>query len=77
MRNLKVTDGDLIVFGVPLDYDDPDGLELIITRLRSWIAGKGLKNTEILVIPSSKIEITVMSVNDVFEDEVLKGGNNG
>lgn len=77
INRLKITDGDLVMIHVPLEYPDAEGLDLIITAIKSWVNKHGLNNTVLLAVPCNEFKITVLSVNDVFENEVLKGDKNG
>jgi len=76
--NIKVTDGDLLHIHVEGNSDQitSSHLERIREKIVKWASKKGLENVEVLVSGGDhKIVITKYSVNDVFEDEVLKGNN--
>lgn len=72
MNKIKITDGDLVMVHVPLEYPDPDGLDLIINVIKKWITTHGMTNVTTIVVPSKEFKVTILSVNDVFYDEVLK-----
>lgn len=69
---LKVADGDLIIVNMEGDLSQAH-LERIREKLKKWVDARGLQGVEILV-SGGKVDmrITKLTVNDVFEDEVLK-----
>ena len=79
ISNLKITDGDLII----VNLESPDNISMAhIERVRDkidkWCKSRGLQNVEILIGGGKvSMSVTKLSVNDVFEDELLKGDNNG
>jgi len=52
-------------------------IENMRRKLEIWLKTKGLQNVEIMITSGVDINITKMTVNDVFEETVLKGDNNG
>lgn len=76
INKLKITDGDLVMIHVPLEYPDAEGLESILKAIQFWIKKHGMNNVTILAVPSNEFKVTALSVNDAFEDEVLKGEDN-
>lgn len=77
IQNLKVTDGDLLVIHLEGEHITQMHIEKIREKLIKWGTNKGFQNVEFLITGGThKINITKFTVNDVFEDEVLKGGKN-
>ncbi len=75
--NIKVTDGDLLFVHMEGDLSQAH-IERIREKLKKWIDAKGLQNVELMVSGGKlNMQIAKFSVNDVFEDELLKGENNG
>ena len=76
MKNLKVSDGDLIL--VTLHGADERQGRVFKEGLLKWINGRGLKDVTIslsLIRETNNVgmEIVILSVNDVFENKVLNG----
>lgn len=73
MDRLKISDGDLVIIA-HAKYESSTHRNLIDT-IRGWINERGL-NVKVVVgdvLPKdSKPEITILTVNDVFDNEVLK-----
>ena len=69
----KITDGDLILVQADEAMSEKNFAKLG-EIIGNWCRSKGLKNVSANLIPTkgSKIEVVVLSVNDVFEEEVLK-----
>lgn len=69
----KVTDGDFLIVSYPRDLpkESIDNLRDSITK---WIGLKDLKNVCAMLNASNSatIEFRVLSVNDAFEEQVLK-----
>ncbi len=77
IQNLKVTDGDMLILNF---HEDVSQLFInkVTDKLKAWLLSKGFQNVEIMVTSASGgFNITKVTVNDVFEQEVLKGANNG
>lgn len=68
---LKVTDGDLIIMSIT-DQFDAQLLTQVTDLLKKWVTARDLKNVTYMIVTSTVFSITVMSVNDVFEEQVLK-----
>ena len=72
---IKISDGDMMV--VTLGGDDINHQTMVQIRdnFKKWLVSRGLTNVELGVIRSHSnddgMTITVLSVNDVFEDTVL------
>jgi len=78
ISKLKITDGDLIVVNLEGDNVPQAHIERVREKLDKWCKGRGLQNVEILIGGGKiKLNIASLSVNDVFEDELLKGDVNG
>lgn len=77
ISNLKVTDGDLLIVNLEGDLSQLH-IERIREKLKKWVEARGLQNVEILVSGGKvNMQIAKFTVNDVFEDEILKGDENG
>ncbi len=75
--NLKVTDGDLLLVHMEGDLSQAH-IERVREKIRKWIDARGLQNVELIVSGGKlNMQIAKLTVNDVFEDEVLKGDENG
>ena len=72
MTKLKITDGDLII--VMLNSGSTaDFLNRVRDSFQTWLTEKELHNVKVMVASGGEqMNITVLTVNDVFEDEVLK-----
>lgn len=71
---LKISDGDLLFVSYPKDTSD-QGKKLLSKAINDWCKGKGLNNVDSYLVASaidSGISFSVLSVNDVFEETVLK-----
>jgi hypothetical protein len=70
----KISDGDMII--VPIKDDTPYSTSnMIRDYLTQWAKDRGLHDVRIMVangIMDPSQGITVLSVNDIFEDVVLK-----
>ena len=74
VSKIKVTDGDLLLVNIKGNGVSQDYMEKFRNRLEKWASKKGLSNVEVMVSGGDiNIDITQISVNDVFEEEVLKG----
>lgn len=70
---MKVTDGDLIVINLDGDNISTLHIERLREKVKKWVDARGLNNVEILISGGDvKMSIAKFTVNDVFEDEVLK-----
>lgn len=77
ITNLKITDGDLIIVNMEGDLSQAH-IERIREKLKKWVDARGLQNVEILISGGKvNMKIAKFTVNDVFEDELLKGDKNG
>ena len=73
MSTLKVTDGDILLIHMEGDLSQAH-IERVREKIKKWIDARGLNNVEIMVTGGKfNTQITKLTVNDVFEDEVLKG----
>lgn len=78
---MKITDGDFVV--ITHNYDTTySGRVEFEKQFRSWLATRGLNNVSVTFYMGQKehpqMSVFTMSVNDVFENEVLnKGKDNG
>lgn len=78
ISNLKITDGDLIVVNLEGDNVPQAHIERVREKLDKWCKTRGLQNVEILIGGGKiKLSVAILTVNDVFEDELLKGDING
>lgn len=69
---LKIADGDLIIVGA---IDQKSG-EKMGKAINEWLKHRGVNDVEILISfgqGNDPQKITVLSVNDVFQDMVLDG----
>lgn len=77
ITNLKITDGDLIIVNMEGDLSQAH-IERVREKIKKWVDARGLQNVEILVSGGKvNMRIAKFTVNDVFEDELLKGDKNG
>lgn len=73
----KITDGDMVMVNLK-GKPTQDYLNRVRDRLEKWAKAKGLSNVEFLMSGGDiNVQVNVLTVNDVFEDEVLKGDSNG
>lgn len=77
MSRLKITNGDLLFINVT--YGTSLSKEWLIEldgKIRKWLASKGLSDVQLEIYGGSgagfEITYQVLSVNDVFEDTVLR-----
>jgi hypothetical protein len=77
ISKLKITDGDLIVVNLEGENVPQSHIERVRDKLDKWCKQRGLENVEILIGGGKiKLSVAALSVNDVFEDELLKGETN-
>lgn len=77
ISTLKVTDGDLLLIHMEGDLSQAH-IERVREKIKKWVEAKGLSNVEIMVSGGKlNMQIAKLTVNDVFEDSVLKGEKNG
>jgi hypothetical protein len=77
MNKLKITDGDLVIITVTAEGGTKqDFLAGVEKDIRAWLAKRGLGNVFVRTYghtgPKLEIDIKVLSVNNVFEDTVLR-----
>ena len=78
ISNLKVSDGDLLMVHLEGGNVSSAYIESVRAKLFKWCQAKGLSNVEIMITGGDvRMSVVKVSVNDVFEDEVLKGDDNG
>lgn len=73
---LKISDGDLVLVSFPTGiYKGSDPYKAISDSILTWVKNRGLNNVSITTIcgPGTELTFQVLSVNDVFEQEVLNG----
>ena len=75
---LKVTDGDFILIEHPQEITQ-ESRSHIAKAIHSWLKSKGLNNVEAMMVSSDVggFRFTTLTVNDVFENEIIKGDKNG
>jgi len=73
ISKMKVSDGDLLLINLGGNDLTQKHIEFMREKIKRWLLGKGLNNVEIVVTAGAGITIGQLSVNDVFENEVLKG----
>lgn len=68
----RVTDGDLVLVRIPEEWTQATGKQFE-TTIGQWFKAKGLTNCQVMMVTSNDkhYEFEVLSVNDVFEQEVL------
>lgn len=78
INKIKVTDGDLIFVTLEGDVDHQFA-NYLKTQVENWLKDKGFTNCKVVISGGDgiKINLNILTVNDVFEDEVLKGEGNG
>lgn len=78
INKTKVTDGDLIFVTLEGDVDQLMA-NYLKTQMESWLKDKGFNNCKVMISGGDgiKINLNILTVNDVFEDEVLKGEGDG
>lgn len=79
ISTLKVTDGDLLIVNLESDEDiSYKHIESVRDRIQTWLDKRGLQNVEVIIGGGRvKTQITKLTVNDVFEEQILKGENSG
>lgn len=73
MNRLKISDGDLIVITMGGELTQSH-MSIIREKFEQWIGERGLQECRVLVmsgVGEEGISIKVLSVNNIFEDEVL------
>lgn len=76
IKSLKITDGDLLMINLgDADKLTQKHIETYGEHLRKWLKSKQLMNCVVQVSAgySDQFAVVHYSVNDVFEDELLKG----
>lgn len=78
IANLKISDGDLIIINLEGNAITSRHIEAVREKVKKWCSSKGMVNVDVLITAGEhKMTIGKLSVNDVFENEILKGENNG
>jgi len=77
MEHLKITDGDCLIVTVTMEGGaKQEFLTGINKGMKAWCAKRGLNDVTILMYghtgPHLDIDIKILSVNNVFENEVLR-----
>jgi hypothetical protein len=70
INKVKITDGDLIY--LTRAEASRESLEKEVESIDVWAKSKGLNNIMVMACTGDLDSITVLSVNDVFEDVVIK-----
>jgi len=74
--HIKVSDGDLIIVVVPGGMGEKQ-MRTISDSFSDWVSKRGLQDIMINVYGNTSaigMDIKVISVNNVFENEVLNNG---
>jgi hypothetical protein len=71
INKIKITDGDLIY--LTKAEANRDSLEKEMEAIDTWVKSKSLNNVMVMASTGDADSITVLSVNDAFEDVVIKG----
>lgn len=70
---IKVSDGDLII--LKLGGETTHGQQVAVRAIfEKWVQARGLQGVEVITVKcegEAGFNIVIMSVNDVFEDQVL------
>jgi hypothetical protein len=77
MDRIKVSDGDLIIMTVGGDTSTSNALTILREKIEQWADERGLQGCRVLVaggVGAHGTDIKVLSVNNIFEDVVLKDG---
>jgi hypothetical protein len=77
---IKISDGDYILVCLNCQRANNSILDRIETHLKNWIIERGLQGVKLQLVASpdglqhatQTMTITVLSVNDLFEEHVLK-----
>lgn len=80
IKSLKITDGDLLMINLGSSMSQTQAhIEKYAEHIRKWLNSKDLKNVTLQVSAGYTEEFTIVhyTVNDVFEQAVLKGDSNG
>lgn len=75
MDRLKISDGDLILITLGGDSLTSNNMLVVREHFHKWIKERGLEGCRLLVLSglnASGVDIKVLSVNNIFEDTVLK-----
>lgn len=75
MTKMKITDGDFIM--IEVGGQKQEGLKILMENVHGWLKKHGLNNCRPVIVPtdSKELNVYIFSVNDVFEEQVLKGDN--
>ena len=77
MNRLKVTEGDSILISFTDDISNTEYVDALRNNIASWLKSRGMRDVKIITVPhADRFLITILSVNDVFEEQILKGGDN-
>lgn len=77
MDRLKITDGDFVVIQAGYGMSAYDAME-IAKHIKEWCVKRGLNDVQVASVPAhegTEFKVYLLSVNDVFEEMVLKGNN--
>jgi hypothetical protein len=78
ISNLKVSDGDMLFVHLQGDDITQAHIQAVREKLDKWAKKRGLRDVEFIISGGAhKMEIAKFTVNDIFENEVLKGDSNG
>lgn len=75
INRIKISDGDMLVISAGGGSWSDSSRKKLLDEVGKWLNKRGLHDVEAIMIPNSKSEETtfnVFSVNDIFEDTVLK-----
>jgi len=74
MEILKVSDGDLLVVKIGGPKTSSYSRRQFVDEVKEWVKNRGLHNVQILVHETDEdsASISVLTVNDPFENTVLK-----
>lgn len=78
ISNLKISEGDLVMIHIEGANVTSRHLDMVRDRLMKWAKKRGLNDIEVVVSTGEhKVSVNKFSVNDIFEEQVLKGDDNG
>lgn len=69
----KITDGDLVFITLEGDVDQQI-VSCIRSQMENWLKDKGLSNCKVAIAGGTdiKVNLNILTVNDIFDNEVLK-----
>ena len=76
MNRYKISNGDFIVVSGCYGGTWSDGArDEFIKNVKGWLSDRGLQECRVMLTPGEEFVIKTLTVNDIFEDQVLNKNN--